>query len=143
MCQSSKHWNTFSWACFYFYSRHFWFKCYHTFFLSFQENFFQMNLSKSDKRKKKSLLHVGFLWKVFTCSWSERTILNNPGFIRKDRGKKELVTISMALYSNMWKERKAYGQTERPQSRTLKEISMKNKSVHYQGMIYCIIYGGG
>lgn len=44
------------------------------------------------------------------CSWSERTILNNPGLIKKvKKKKKNLGTISMVLYSNMWKERKEYG----------------------------------
>lgn len=60
------------------------------FLLSFQENLFQMNLSKSDKREKKRVCYMLVFCERFSlCSWSERTILNNPRFIRKGRKKKK------------------------------------------------------
>lgn len=96
--------------CFYF-SRHFWFKSCHTFFYLSRKIFFKWILARVIKGKKKVCYMLVFCERFSLCSWSERTILNNPRFIRKGREKKkkDLGTISMALYSNMWKERKAYG----------------------------------
>lgn len=75
--------------CFYF-SRHFWFKSCHTFFYLFRKIFFKWILAGVIKGKKKRVFYMLVFCERFSlCSWSERTILNNPGFIRKGRKKKK------------------------------------------------------
>lgn len=70
-----------------------------------------------------------FCERFFLCSWSERTILNNPGFIKKKKKRSEkILELSVWLYIQICeKKEKHMAMTERPQSGALKEISMKNK----------------
>lgn len=111
--------------CFYF-SRYFWLKSCHTFFHLFQENLYQMNLTRSDKRKKKVCYTLVFCETFSLCSWSERTILNNPGFIKK-KGEKFL-KLSVWFYIQICESKEKHmAVTEKPQNGALKKISMKNK----------------
>lgn len=116
--------------CFYF-SRHFWFKSCHTFFYLFRKIFFKWILAGVIKGKKKRVFYMLVFCERFSlCSWSERTILNNPGFIRKGRKKKKKKSLELSVWLYIQiceRKEKHMAMTERPQSRTLKEISMKNK----------------
>ena len=116
--------------CFYF-SRHFWFKSYHTFFYLFRKIFFKWILAGVIKGKKKRVFYMLVFCERFSlCSWSERKILNNPGFIRKGRKKKKKKSLELSVWLYIQiceRKEKHMAMTERPQSRTLKEISMKNK----------------
>lgn len=69
--------------CFYF-LRHFWFKSCHTFLHLFRKIFFKWILAGviKERKKNKESPTCWFSVKGFYFSWSERTILNNPEFIK-------------------------------------------------------------
>lgn len=95
-------------------------------FIFFSKIFFKWILAGVIKEKKRVCYMLVFCERFSLCSWSERTILNNPGFIKKKV--KKILELSVWLYIQICERKEKHmAMTERPQSAALNKISMKNK----------------
>lgn len=95
-------------------------------FIFFRKIFFKWILAGVIKEKKRVCYMLVFCERFSLCSWSERTILNNPGFIKKKV--KKILELSVWLYIQICERKEKHmAMTERPQSSALNKISMKNK----------------